>query len=104
MTGALYVGKLSKPNELYHFYRKELPLAGGISNVDLTHSWMADYHPAPLLDYIRVSPTGPMAPVALTTTTLGDTFHLGITYRTGLISDDKSAAIAGTFLARLKSL
>jgi hypothetical protein len=104
MTGAFYVGKLSKPNELYHFYRKELPLAGGISNVDLTHSWLAAYHPAPLLDYIRVSPTGPMTPVALTTTTLGNQFHLGITYRTGLISNEKSTDLARTFLARLESL
>jgi NRPS condensation-like uncharacterized protein len=104
MTGALWLGKLSKPNELYHFYRKELPLAGGISNVDLTRSWMADYHPAPLLDYIRVSPTGPMTPVALTTTTLGDQFHIGITHRTGLISSARANDIASTFLSRLESL
>ena len=104
MTGAFYVGKLSKPDELYHFYRKELPLAGGISNVDLTRAWMARYHPRPLLDYIRVSPTGPMTPLAITTTTLGNHFHLGLTHRTGLISSDRAANIAKTFLTRLESL
>jgi NRPS condensation-like uncharacterized protein len=104
MSGALYVGMLSKPDELYHFYRKELPLAAGISNVDLSRAWPAEYHPAPLLDYIRVSPTGPMTPLAITTTTLGNQFHLGITHRTGLISADRARALADTFLARLESL
>ncbi len=104
MAGAFHVGKLSKPGELYHFYRKELPLAGGISNVDLSHAWMHRYHPAPLLDYIRISPTGPMAPMAITTTTLGRQFHLGLTHRTGLISIEKARALIATFVARLESL
>ena len=30
MAAATSIGKLSRPDELYHFYRKELPLAGGI--------------------------------------------------------------------------
>jgi hypothetical protein len=102
MSAALVVGTLSKPGELYHFYRKELPLAGGISNVDLTRTWIAKYHPAPVLDYIRISPTGPMAPIALTTTTLGNQFHIGMTYRTGLISAERAIAITKTFVARLE--
>jgi hypothetical protein len=104
MSAALIIGKLSKPAELYHFYRKELPLAGGLSNVDLTHTWPADYHPSPLLDYIRISPTGPMTPLAVTTTTLGDQFHIGMTYRTGLISPNLATAIENTFVTRLESI
>jgi hypothetical protein len=104
MSAAMVVGTLSNPAELYHFYRKELPLAGGSSNVDLTRTWAADYHPAPLLDYIRVSPTGPMTPLVVTTTTLGGQFHLGVTHRTGLISSERAAAVATTFLRRLESL
>jgi hypothetical protein len=102
MTGALCVGSFSKPAELYHFYRKELPLAGGLSNVDLSRTWPAEYHPGPLLDYIRVSPTGPMTPLAVTTTTLGDQFHIGLTYRVGLISPDRAGQIAAAFVAVLK--
>ena len=104
MSAAMFIGSLSKPHELYHFYRKELPLAGGSSNVDLTHTWAGRYHPAPLMDYIRISPTGPMTPLVVTTTTLGDQFHLGITYRTGLISCERAKAVATMFLARLESL
>jgi hypothetical protein len=102
MTGALWIGKFSKPEDLYHFYRKELPLAGGLSNVDLSRTWPAMYHPDPLLDYIRVSPTGPMAPLAITTTTLGDQFHVGITHRVGLIPAALAEQIAKTFVATLK--
>jgi hypothetical protein len=104
MGAAMVIGSLSKPNELYHFYRKELPLAGGSSNVDLSRTWVADYHPAPLLEYIRISPTGPMTPLAVTTTTLNDQFHLGITHRTGLIPIEKAAAIGKMCLERLESL
>jgi hypothetical protein len=104
MAGAFYVGKLSKPDDLYHFYRKELPLAGGISNVDLSREWMSNYHPAPLLDYIRISPTGPMVPLAITTTTLGQRFHVGMTYRTGLLPKDRAGSIVDAFINRLCSI
>lgn len=102
MGAAMTIGKLSRPEELYHFYRKELPLAGGISNVDMSKTWAAQYHPAPLLDYIRISPTGPMTPLVLTTTTLGEKFHLGLTHRSGLIPPEQAAAVAQDFLARLE--
>jgi hypothetical protein len=100
----MVVGKLSKPNKLYHFYRKELPIAGGLSNVDLTRTWTTNYRPAPLMDYIRISPTGPMTPLVLATTTVGEQFQVGMTYRTGLISSQRAEAIAATFMARLESL
>jgi len=104
MGAAMAIGQMSRPDELYHFYRKELPLAGGISNVDLSKGWMAEYHPSPLLEYVRVSPTGPMTPLVLTTTTLGGMFHVGLTYRARLISKSVVAEIAVGFLARLGDL
>jgi Condensation domain len=104
MGAAMAIGQLSRPEELYHFYRKELPLAGGISNVDLSKGWMAKYYPSPLLQYVRVSPTGPMTPLVLTTTTLGETFHVGLTHRVGLLSKSVAEEIAAGFLARLGNL
>ena len=104
MSAALIVGKLSRPSELYHFYRKELPLAGGISNVDLSRTWLARHHPGLILDYVRVSPTGPMAPLAVTTTTLCDQLQVGMTHRTALIDEERADAIAGAFLGRLGAL
>jgi hypothetical protein len=103
MSAALVVGTLSRPDELYHFYRKELPLAGGISNVDLTRTW-AGHYPDILLDYIRVSPTGPMTPLVVTTTTLAGQFNVGLTHRTGLIDPQRAGDVAKMFIGRLESL
>ena len=59
----LLAGRLLKPDRAVHLYRKRVPLAGGISNINLSTTWASDYHPTPLLQYIRVSPTGPMMPL-----------------------------------------
>jgi hypothetical protein len=104
MSAAMSIGQLSRPDELYRFYRKELPLAGGISNVDLSHTWAGKYHPEMLMDYIRVSPTGPMTPLVITTTTLGEKFHIGLTHRVGLIPPECAAQLARAFLSRMSSL
>jgi hypothetical protein len=104
MSAAMAAGTISRPDELYHSYRKELPLAGGISNVDLSQTWAGQYHPSPLLDYLRVSPSGPMTPLVVTTTTLGERFHVGVTYRTGLVGYERAAAVGNCFLARLGEL
>lgn len=69
----------------YHFFRKHMPLAGGISNVNMNGSWAAAYHPDPLMRYVRASPTGPMIPVAFTPTTLGDDLQLALTYRRSVL-------------------
>ena len=104
MSTALLLGRFGKPADLYHFYRKDMPLAAGISNVDLSRTWVGRYVPSLITDYVRVSPTGPMGPLALTTTTVGDRFHLGLTYRTGLIDAPRAAAVAASVLGRLGSL
>jgi hypothetical protein len=89
--------------ELYHFYRKELPLMGGISNVNLNNTWAAQYHPAPLLEYLRISPTGPMVPLVFNLTTLGDRLHLSMTFREVLLDEAKAAQMADAFLERIMS-
>lgn len=100
-TGVMALMRLDKT---FPYYRKHFPLCGGISNVDLSQSWAADVSPAPLLEYIRVSPTGPMIPLAFTPTTMGARFHLGLTYRSGIIDAAQALAIADTFYAQLTNL
>ncbi|HET6250300.1 MAG TPA: hypothetical protein VFE47_21605 [Tepidisphaeraceae bacterium] len=90
MVAALIAQRFSKPEKIYRFYRKEIPLAAGLSNVNLAGTWAEALHPAMVLDYIRVSPTGPMAPLVLSTTTLGSRMSLALTYRPTLL--DESAA------------
>jgi hypothetical protein len=85
MLAGVAAGKFMKPQRMLHFYQKHLPLAGGISNVNMNRSWATAYHPRPLLDYIRVSPTGPMMPLVFATTTLGHSFHFAYTYRPSIV-------------------
>jgi hypothetical protein len=69
IMAGLVAGKMMDRNGVITFYRKRVPLAGGISNVNLNKSWASEYHPDPLLEYIRVSPTGPMMPLVFTGST-----------------------------------
>jgi len=90
--------------KIYHFYRKEAPLVGGVSNVNLNSTWAAEYSPQALLEYVRVSPTGPMVPLVLAVTTLGRRLHLSMTFRPALLSDSAADELAGRVLARLECL
>jgi hypothetical protein len=101
MLAADVATRFSSPARLYDFYRKEAPFAGGISNVNLRGSWFDRHHPARVLDYIRVSPTGPLVPLAMNVTTLGDDLRLSMTYRTALLNDWAAAELAQMFVGRL---
>jgi hypothetical protein len=85
--------------KIVNFYRKRLPLAGGISNVNLNGTWPEEYHPDPLIEYIRVSPTGPMMPVVFTTTTLGNSLNFGLTTRDSIVPAEKAQQMAERFKA-----
>jgi hypothetical protein len=104
MFTALLASRFVPISETFRFYRKHMPLSGGISNVNMNRTWAAKYHPDPLLEYIRVSPTGPMVPLVFTTTTLGEDLVFGLTYRSSLFSDELAERIAATFQARLAQL
>ena len=104
MTAAEAGGWLTPPHRLYNFYRKEAPFVGGISNVNLRHSWFDRNHPGRVLDYVRVSPTGPIVPVALTVTTLGGDLRLSMTYRSNLLNDWTAAELGRAFVGRLTRL
>jgi hypothetical protein len=80
-----------------NFYRKRIPVSAGLSNVILRDPWPADS--PDIRDYVRASPTGPMMPIALSLTTLRNSLHLGLTWRTPTVPD----ASAGRILERLIS-
>jgi hypothetical protein len=113
MLAGYTVGRFYKPKKIVEFYRKRVPLAGGISNVNLNRTWAAEFHDdsrqpddarKPLLDYVRVSPTGPMMPLVFTPTTLGDHLHVGVTYRPSLIAPERACEMAKQFTQRLRTL
>jgi hypothetical protein len=102
MFAALVASRYVPIEKTFRFYRKHMPLAGGISNVNMNRTWAAKYHPDPLLEYVRVSPTGPMVPLVFSMTTLGKELLLGLTYRSALFSDELANTIAENFLSLLR--
>ena len=101
---ALGVGYIADPKKLFRFYRKDFPLAGGVSNVNLNPTWVGRYHPDPILSYARISPAGPMPSIVFSTTTLGSNLQVSVTFRRSLLDDDRAATMADAFAERLKSL
>jgi NRPS condensation-like uncharacterized protein len=87
--------------QLDAFYRNYMPVSGGISNVNMNRAWPAAYHPSPLLDYIRVAPTGPMVPVVMAATTMGKRLTFVLTRRASLVDDASAAQLAQTFVDEL---
>jgi hypothetical protein len=101
MCMGLTAHRFLSPQRLLDWYRKRIPLAGGTSNVNLNRDWPAKYHPSPLLDYVRVSPCGPMMPMVFTPTTLGTGINFGLTCRESVISPELQQRIASQFTRRL---
>jgi hypothetical protein len=104
MIAAVAAGRFVPGERLYHFFRKEAPLLAGVSNVNLNRTWAAEYHPQLITDYLRVSPTGPLAPLVFTLTTLGPRLTLSLTYRPALLDEQMASQLATIFLARLASV
>src|SRR5205823_12743614 len=79
----------------------------GVSNVNLTGSW-ADQEGitlsgrAMVLDYFRISPAGPLAPLVFTLTTIRDRLSLCTTYRTTAFSQNQAEQIATELMERLQ--
>jgi hypothetical protein len=104
LLAGLATGKILSRRQLLEFYRKRLPLSAGISNVNLNRTWVSHYHPDPILEYIRVSPTGPMLPLVFTPSTLGTSMHFGLTQRAAVVPATVADACAQEFADRLMSL
>jgi NRPS condensation-like uncharacterized protein len=104
MIAAVAAGRFVPGERLYHFFRKEAPLLAGVSNVNLNRTWAAEYHPQVITDYLRVSPTGPLAPIVFTLTTLGPRLTLSLTYRPALLDELAASELATAFLDRLASV
>ena len=77
------------------FTAKEIPLTAGLSERESRRSaGRRRCRGNCLRDYIRVSPTGPMAPLVLSATTVGSKMNLAITYRSALLDQAGADAVA----------
>ena len=84
-----------------HFLRKSLPMTGGISNVVVRDPWMTRNRDR-ILDYSRAATTGPMLPLVLSPTTLGDQLNVAVTYRVAGFSRAKIETVMELFLEQIE--
>lgn len=91
------------PEQRKKFYQKNYPLWGGITNMNLNSIWPAA-GTAPALDYFRAVCTGPVTPLVLSVSTVGDHANIGLTYRTAVFSDRAIEQIKGSLLENLAEL
>lgn len=88
--------RLFGPARRNGFYAKHHPLWGGLTNLNLNRLW----NPPPshaLRDYWRSVSTGPVTPLVLSATTIGDRMNLTVSYRTTVFSRTDVADLAGHF-------
>jgi hypothetical protein len=78
------------------FYQKYCPLWGGITNMNLNTLWEEQAQDGPL-DYLRAVSTGPVTPLVLSITTVGERVNVGLSYRSTVFS----AAEIGQLQSRL---
>jgi hypothetical protein len=98
MFAGVLAGQMLQQRTLLNWYRKRLPLCAGISNVNLNRTWATEYQPDPVMDYVRVSPVGPVMPVVFTPSTLGDDLHFGLTCRDAAVPPSRAQTVAGEFM------
>jgi hypothetical protein len=74
--------RMLAPAQRAGFYAKSYPIWAGLSALNVNALWPRDDpSTAPPL-YIRGVPTGPIAPLVLAVTTVGDILYAGVSYRT----------------------
>lgn len=91
------------PDQRKKFYQKNYPLWGGITNMNLNLLWPAA-EAAPPPDYFRAVCTGPVTPLVLSVSTVGDHANIGLTYRTAVFSERAIEQIKGSLLETLTEL
>jgi hypothetical protein len=94
--GRLILSFFSGPRR-HKFYQNNYPLWGGVTNMDLNSLWPQTTH-IPPVGYSRAVSTGPITPLVLSITTLGQSANIGLSYRSTAFSAPEIERIKGCFL------
>lgn len=88
------------PKRRAQLFYKYAPICAGISNIQVRDEWSN----TAVLDYWRVSPTGPLTPVVFSLTTFRDKLTVCLAYRTSALSEEVAREVAELFCRKLATL
>ncbi len=99
-------GNAKWKSQMFH---KHVPVVAGTSNVNMTGSWTdqprdANSDAPYVLDYIRISPAGPLLPLVFTLTTIRDQLSLCMTYRTTAFTPQHAQELVQKFVQGLQDI
>ena len=86
------------------FYAKHYPVWAGITSLNVNSLWAGEGEAATPPQYVRAGSTGPLAPMAMTLTTYGETIEAGLSFRTTVYSRDVAQSIAAGMLGSIRSV
>jgi hypothetical protein len=104
MAVGLAEARFVTPQRWAELYRDRMPIAAATSNVNMNRDWAGAWHPSPLQNYYRVTPTGPLLPLTCSLTTLGDQLNIVITRQNAIIDAQRGQRIAESICNRLIEL
>jgi len=84
-------------------YQKNYPLWGGLSNMNINSLWRSVETDKPI-DYVRAVSTGPVTPLVLSFSTIGNVANIGLSYRSTVFSTSDIGHFVSRFLEALTSL
>ena len=82
-------------------YQRGAPLVAGLSNVNLSGSWVEQ---AGIPEYRRIGPTGPVIPILLMITTLHGRVFIDTTYRTAAFTRPEAESLLQNFVKHLTAI
>ena len=103
MTVARWLLSFFSTERRKKLYQKNYPLWGGITNMNLNFLW-AQPEGKPAVDYFRAVSTGPVTPLVLSITTVGNKANIGLTYRTTVFSAAAIDSLKSDFFKLIQGL
>jgi hypothetical protein len=104
MIGGLAEAHFLPARKWIDLYRRRMPMAAGISNINMNRHWTAEYCPSPIIEYIRIAPTSALLPITFGTTTTGKKMNITLTRQTCFFDDSAAQGILESFVKRLETV
>jgi len=86
------------------FHAKSYAILAGLTVLNVTPLWPGADAQAPPLQYLRGVSTGPLAPLVLAITTVGNSLNAGVSYRTAAFDRATVARLVSNLLHGVKTL